>query len=205
MTLLHSGQFAEATVTVPALLSDAAHESVAFVTCLCASRHSSQALATFHESDLCLLDANLALFVCFLPLLILCLCRKPSVIVIADIASTSLVMLWLTYIIHVTLKENQEDAQNILQPARISEFLKVKCIVLLLSFAASQGHAVSPCMSLMVTMHLRCYCKLQIVQACTFDIAHQLCIKSQVIESHVTMQYMQAQTLHAMCQNCMQN
>ena len=44
---------------------------------------------------------------------------------IADIASTALVMLWLMYIIHVTLKENEEDAQNIPQPARISEFLKV--------------------------------------------------------------------------------
>ncbi len=54
-----------------------------------------------------------------------CLRRKSSTIVIADIASTSLVMLWLMYIIHVTLRENEEDAQNIPKPVRISEFLKV--------------------------------------------------------------------------------
>lgn len=51
-------------------------------------------------------------------------CRKSSVIVIADIASTSLVMIWLMYIIHVTLRENEEDAQNTPKPVRISEFLK---------------------------------------------------------------------------------
>ncbi len=55
----------------------------------------------------------------------LCICRNSSVIVIADIASTSLVMLWLMYIIHVTLRDNEEDAQNIPKAARISEFLKV--------------------------------------------------------------------------------
>ena len=190
--------------TVPALLSDAPHESIAFVMCLCASRHSSQAVATFHESALGLLDANLALSVCVLPLSILCLCRESSIIVIADIASTSLVMLWLTYIIHVTLKENQEDAQNILQPARISDFLKVKCVVLPLFLAASQGHAVSPCMSLVVTMQTHASQMLlqtaNCPEACTFDTSHQLCIKSHVIKAHVNMQHMQAQTLHAMCQ-----
>ena len=55
-----------------------------------------------------------------------CLCRKSSTIVIADIASTSLVMLWLMYIIHVTLRENEEDAQNTPKPVRVSEFLKVR-------------------------------------------------------------------------------
>ncbi|DBA69633.1 TPA: hypothetical protein ACH3X2_012695 [Trebouxia sp. C0005] len=51
-------------------------------------------------------------------------CRKSSTIVIADIASTLLVMVWLMYIIHVTLEENEEDAQNTPKPVRISEFLK---------------------------------------------------------------------------------
>ncbi|KAL0046985.1 hypothetical protein WJX82_003591 [Trebouxia sp. C0006] len=51
-------------------------------------------------------------------------CRKSSTIVIADIASTLLVMLWLIYIIHVTLRENEEDAQSTPKPVRTSEFLK---------------------------------------------------------------------------------
>ncbi len=109
---------------------------------------------------------------------ILCLCRKSSTILIADIASISLVMLWLMYIIHVTLKENQEDAQNMPRPARISEFLKVNALYHHPFIAgvrfASQCHAVSPCMCLVVvTMqtcasqmlmhaanHVRCLCKL---------------------------------------------
>lgn len=33
-------------------------------------------------------------------------------------------MLWLTYIIHVTLTENEEDAASIRQAPRVSEFLK---------------------------------------------------------------------------------
>ncbi len=75
-----------------------------------------------------LCDASSALFLAILQLPSQCLCRQSSIIVIADIASTSLVMLWLTYIVHVTLKENQEDAHNISQPARISEFLKVSAL-----------------------------------------------------------------------------
>ncbi|KAL0038989.1 hypothetical protein WJX77_004333 [Trebouxia sp. C0004] len=51
-------------------------------------------------------------------------CRNSSTIVIADIASTSLVMVWLMYIIQVTLRENEEDAQNTPKPVRVSEFLK---------------------------------------------------------------------------------
>ncbi len=47
---------------------------------------------------------------------------------IADIASTLLVMLWLMYIIHVTLRENEEDAQSTPKPVRISEFLKVNAV-----------------------------------------------------------------------------
>jgi hypothetical protein len=114
--------------TVAAFLYDAAHEATAFVMWLCASKCSSRVVATFHESDLWLFDAVSALSVANLPLSILCFCRKSSIIVIADIASTSLVMLWLMYIIHVTLRENQEDAQNIPQPARISEILKVNAL-----------------------------------------------------------------------------
>ncbi|KAL0047135.1 hypothetical protein WJX82_007547 [Trebouxia sp. C0006] len=51
-------------------------------------------------------------------------CRNKSVIVIAGVANTLPVMLWLMYIIHVTLRENEEDAQNVPKPVRISEFLK---------------------------------------------------------------------------------
>ena len=41
------------------------------------------------------------------------------------IASTLLVILWLSYTIYVTLKENEEDAAGGQHPARISEILKV--------------------------------------------------------------------------------
>lgn len=51
-------------------------------------------------------------------------CRHRVTIIIAYTASTLLVMLWLTYIIHVTLEENEEDAQGICQGPRVSEFLK---------------------------------------------------------------------------------
>ena len=50
--------------------------------------------------------------------------RQKVTIIIAYLASTLLVMLWLTYIIHVTLTENEEDANNIRQAPRVSEFLK---------------------------------------------------------------------------------
>jgi hypothetical protein len=60
--------------------------------------------------------------------LVLCLCRNKSVIVIAGVANTLPVMLWLMYIIHVTLRENEEDAQNVPKPVRISEFLKVNAM-----------------------------------------------------------------------------
>lgn len=63
-----------------------------------------------------LCDASAALSVTILQLPSLCLCRKSSTIVIADIASTLLVMLWLIYIIHVTLRENEEDAQSTPKP-----------------------------------------------------------------------------------------
>jgi len=84
-----------------------------------------------------------------------CLCRKNSTILIADIASTLLVMLRLMYIIHVTLRENEEDAQSTPKPVRISEFLKVNALyhqfLAAVSFT-SQCHAVSPYMSLIMTM-----------------------------------------------------
>ena len=50
--------------------------------------------------------------------------RHKATIIIAYTASTLLVMLWLTYIIHVTLGDNEEDAQGIRQGPRVSEFLK---------------------------------------------------------------------------------
>ena len=55
----------------------------------------------------------------------LCICcRSRASIITAYMASTLLVMLWLTYIIHVTLRENEEDARSIHQGPRVSEFLK---------------------------------------------------------------------------------
>ena len=90
-----------------------------------------------------------------------CLCRKSSTIVIADIVSTLLVMLWLMYIIHVTLIENEEDAQNTPKPVRISEFLKVNALVnalyhhhqfLAAVWFTSKCRAVSPYISLVTTM-----------------------------------------------------
>ncbi len=92
-------------------------------------------LSTLRQRDISLCDASAALSdiaatdsVAVLQLPVLCLCRKSSTIVIADIASTSLVMVWLMYIIHVTLRENEEDAQNAPKPVRISEFLKVGAV-----------------------------------------------------------------------------
>ena len=35
-------------------------------------------------------------------------------------------MLWLSYVIHVTLRENEEAAQGVRQPAHIAEFLKAR-------------------------------------------------------------------------------
>ncbi len=85
-----------------------------------------------------------------------CVRRKSSTIVIADIASTSLVMVWLMYIIHVTLRENEEDAQNTPKPVRVSEFLKVGAAYhhwsLAAMWIASECHGVSPYISLVVTI-----------------------------------------------------
>ena len=55
------------------------------------------------------------------------------------IASTALVMLWLSFIIHVTLRQNLEDAMDDSstgepdkpRAARISEFLKVDLLLLM--------------------------------------------------------------------------
>ena len=61
--------------------------------------------------------------------------RSRASIIIAYMASTLLVMLWLTYIIHVTLRENEEDAQSIRQAPRVSEFLPASYHMLLRSFS----------------------------------------------------------------------
>ena len=54
------------------------------------------------------------------------MCRNPSSIIVAYIASTLLVMLWLAFVIHVTLRQNEEDAEERPQAARVSEFLKAR-------------------------------------------------------------------------------
>ena len=54
--------------------------------------------------------------------------RRASTIILAYIASTLLVMLWLAFNIHVTLRQNEEDAEERGQPARVSEFLKARLI-----------------------------------------------------------------------------
>ncbi len=86
--------------------------------------------------------------------LVLCLCRNKSVIVIAGVANTLPVMLWLMYIIHVTLRENEEDAQNVPKPVRISEYcvltapyevfchLQSSCFTLAQSLHFSMTHSV---------------------------------------------------------------
>ncbi len=43
-------------------------------------------------------------------------CRDSGTIVFAYIASTLLVVLWLTYTIQVTLQENREDADGVAEP-----------------------------------------------------------------------------------------
>jgi len=124
------------------------------------SKRVSQVVSTLRQTDMLLCDASAALSVANLQLPVLCLCRNSSTIVIADIASTSLVMVWLMYIIHVTLRENEEDAQNAPKPVRVSEFLKVGAAYhhyfLAAMYIASECHAVSLYMSLVVKTDLRC-------------------------------------------------
>ena len=81
-----------------------------------------------HQVNMLLCDAIATLSVAVQQVLVLCLCRNKSVIVIAGVANTLPVMLWLMYIIHVTLRENEEDAQNAPKPVRISEFFKVNAM-----------------------------------------------------------------------------
>ena len=52
-------------------------------------------------------------------------CREASVIVVAYVGSTFIVLLWLIYAIEVNLKENEEDAEGGPRPVRVSELLKV--------------------------------------------------------------------------------
>ena len=51
--------------------------------------------------------------------------RSRGAIISAYIASTLLVLCWLMYTIHVTLKENEEDAEGGERPPRVSEMLRV--------------------------------------------------------------------------------
>ena len=52
-------------------------------------------------------------------------CRRPGAIISAYTASTLLVLCWLMYTIHVTLKENEEDAEGGERPPRVSEMIRV--------------------------------------------------------------------------------
>lgn len=85
-------------------------------------------------------------------------CRRSVNIIIAYIASTLLVMLWLTYTIHVTLTENEEDAQSIRQGPRVSEFLKA-CArsypdLLQLVFVVRCHAVVGPAKSYLLLKHM---------------------------------------------------
>ena len=46
-------------------------------------------------------------------------------IVFSYFASTVLVLMWLTYTIQVTLRENREDADGMANPGRTSELIRV--------------------------------------------------------------------------------
>ena len=50
-------------------------------------------------------------------------------IVLAYLASTLLVLLWLMYTIHVTLTENAEDAEGGPRLPRVSDLLKVSAMM----------------------------------------------------------------------------
>ena len=52
-------------------------------------------------------------------------CRPPGVIILAYIASALLVLLWLTYTIHVTLAENEEAASGHNDPQKVSQLIRV--------------------------------------------------------------------------------
>jgi len=116
--------------------------------------------------------------------------------VIADIASTSLVMLWLMYIIHVTLRENEEDAQNTPKPVRISEFLKVGAPYhhqfLAAVWFTSQCPAVSPYISLVVTMQTHAS---QMLMHAAHHVQSLCKLSHLVLHISYCMQYMQAQIL----------
>ncbi len=55
------------------------------------------------------------------------LCRSHVAILCAHIGSGIAVLVFLTYQIEVTLKENEEDLQNQQQPVQASELIKVQC------------------------------------------------------------------------------
>ena len=53
-------------------------------------------------------------------------CRKSSSILIAYIASTLMVIVWLIFTIEITLQENEEDASGVANPGRTAELIKVR-------------------------------------------------------------------------------
>lgn len=51
--------------------------------------------------------------------------RSSAAIIVAYIASTLLVIVWLVFTIEITLKENEEDANGVATPGRTAELIKV--------------------------------------------------------------------------------
>lgn len=52
-------------------------------------------------------------------------CKHPAIIMLAYIASTLVVLAWLSYVIHVTLTDNVEAANGVLDPGRTSQLIRV--------------------------------------------------------------------------------
>ena len=66
-------------------------------------------------------------------------------------------MLWLTYIIHVTLTENEEDAASIRQAPRVSEFLEACASSYLLSCCnhSNLHNLPLPCNAILCVAHTK--------------------------------------------------
>lgn len=53
--------------------------------------------------------------------------RSAGAIIVAYIASTVMVIVWLVFTIEITLQENEEDARGVASPGRTAELIKVCC------------------------------------------------------------------------------
>ncbi len=66
-------------------------------------------------------------------------CRPTGVIILAYIGSALLVLMWLSYTIHVTLAENEEAASGHNDPQKVSQLIRVGAIFADLTLLANDS------------------------------------------------------------------